>query len=93
MKKAYQLSSLGVPLKHLGARKFTEFQWERLMAWYKSRRVKPRWELAKDPVKKPVKKKKVVEAIKERIVEIEAEDNKENISEENISDVKPNNNE
>jgi len=40
---AYQLSSLGVPLKNLGAVEFTESRWNKLMKFYKDRGVKPRW--------------------------------------------------
>jgi len=49
--KAYQLSSYGVPLKHYGVREFDEGEWEKLMAFYKKRGIKPRWQ--KVPEVKP----------------------------------------
>ena len=92
MKKAYQLSSLGVPLKHFGAREFTEFEWDRLMAWYKSRGVKPRWGLVKEEVKKPIRRK-AKEKIDLEIIpkSVEVEIKPENVKVE--IDVKPNNDE
>ena len=80
MKKAYQLSSLGVPLKHLGVREFSESRWDRLMAWYESRGVKPRWELVKEkpPVKRKTKEEKsVLDVLKERDESQNVEPNKD----------------
>ena len=81
MKKAYQLSSLGVPLKHLGVREFSESRWDRLMAWYKSRGVKPRWELVKEekpPVKRKTKEEKsMLDVLKERDESQNVEPNKD----------------
>ena len=89
MKKAYQLSSLGVPLKHLGVREFSESRWDRLMAWYKSRGVKPRWELVKE-VKKPIRRRakevSVLDALSERSERLRDEGGEKKESQ----DVKPN---
>ena len=87
MKKAYQTSPIGVPLKHLGVRKFTEMEWDRLMAWYKSRKVKIRWVLVKED--KPPKRRRKEPDLEARAQEIV---DKEFPSEE-ISEVKLNNQE
>ena len=67
--KAYQLSSYGVPLKHYGVREFDEGEWEQLMAFYKKRGVKPRWEkIAEKP-----RLRKIVEKPKPEVKQKEIE--------------------
>ena len=104
MKKAYQTSSLGVPLKHLGVRKFTEMEWDRLMEWYKSRKVKIRWVPVKEekPPKRTRRKPDVIEKLKqddiEKIRKFDLETRAQEIVDkefpsEEISEVKLNNQE
>jgi len=45
MIKAHQVSPLGIPLKHLGVRKFTNKEWADLMNFYeRNPKVNVRWQ-------------------------------------------------